>query len=516
MLGKGSLLFIGFILFSPLYALSLVEGLKEAVQISPEIKEKVQRYIEISKDKNIVISSWSPSLSFVGAYEYKKYSSGSFEEQTTTSSAVQLTLNLFNGLSDWNQYDIEKARYISAQTKVLEERNRLSLEFIQNYLEVLKNRDLLKISQLSLDNHLLMYNKIKKKVEVGLGRQLELRHSKSSLDLAKFTYKIQKRNLSQEQIRFSKLLKTMIDVEHLEEPKPQICLSSTFEEANKIAFTTHPSIRIAHYNIDVVEQEFEESKKGYLPSLDLSANYYFDHSISTLNQTDDYDVGVRFTYNIFNGLSDSNKRQKQQTRLFQKQELLRKNRRDVTNRLQLAWSSYQLNKEKYAYSQINAASRRDSLRSYDYEFMLGKASLNAMLDANEAYFASLKEMSKSYYELLLDYYKVLEAIGILFEEVTNTQESKFACHEKEHYAYNIALDQKIGSSIQGSLDPSYKCYKVLSNKLNIRQKSTIKSKKNGFLIKDTIFCSQRKTKDWIRTAKGWVNDTYVQNISILQ
>ena len=507
-------LLILFLSSCTLAALTIDEGVKKVVFKSPEIRESQYIYNEILSDTDIALAPWMPSL-FLGAeYGYTKFETGIFEDQTIRRSFLEVRQNLFNGFSDLNTYQVEKARLISAASRILEERNRISSEFIQNFIAVLKNRDLLSISKLSLDNNTKMYKKIKKKVDVGLGRQLEERHSKSTLDLAELTYRIQQRNIEQESIRFSKLLGDKVDVDTLINPKPTICLPDNFEETLKIALKNHPSVLIAKQNIDVVKEEYEQSKKGYFPTLDLRANYYLLNNNSNLQQVNEYDVSVLFNYNIFGGFADINKRQKQQARIFQKNTILQKTERDLKNKLELVWSSLELNKVQYKYNMINVKSKRDTLRSYDYEFMLGRASLNAMLDATETYYNALKDKSEAYYELILDYYRLLEAIGLLYEVVSEEQSQPFVCQSSEPIPYQLELDKNERDPLEYQMAEKHKCYKVLVDKLNIRAEQSVKSKKTGFLIFDTVFCSQERNGQWVRIEKGWVHISYIHEVLI--
>lgn len=483
----------------------------QTLKLSPELQHQETLYQEVVKDKSIAVSAWLPSLDLIGQGDYRSFDNPIYEDVFSSSASVQLKQNLFKGFADLNRYQVEKARLDSAKLSVSQERNKIVLEYVQNYLAVLKNRDLLTISKLSLENHNTMYAKIKKKVEVGLGRQLEERHSKSTLDLAKLSLRMQERSSLQGLIRFSKLLEMSLELDQLESVPFNPCLSEELSELLTLTYEKNPAFLIAVKNREVVTQEHEETKKGFLPTLDMTANYYLLNNNPLVSQLNQYDVGLQFNYNIFNGLADLRRQQKQKERIHQKSALIHQSKRDLKNRLELAWFSYKDNIDKYQFNRLNVQSRSDTLRSYDYEFMLGRASLNAMLGATQDYYNALQEMTQTYYELVIDYFRILEAVGIIYEVVGENQ-SFFSCKNQEEVIYDLHGQQVLAEK-EDALK-NYFCYKVKPKKLNIRKNPFVEARISGFLIDGTVFCSQHKEKSWIKIEKGWVHEDYVQRIAI--
>ena len=505
-----------FVSFAVLFAagLTVKDGLKEAIKKSPELQEIYYLHQEVGKDVGSSRARLLPTLSVVGEHDFTKFNDAVYEDQTIKSNALEFKQNLFNGFSDLNRYEGDKARLQSAHYKLLEERNLRSLEFIENYINVLKNRDFLKVSKMSLENQKMMYKKIKKKVDVGLGRQLEERHAKSSLDLAELSFRVQQRNSSQELIKFSKLLNRKVELHDLLSAQPMFCIPKSFEELYSVVSEKNPTLKVALLNIDVVKQEYEASQAGYWPSLDLKADYYLSQSTTNSTQSNDYEVNLRLNFNIFNGLADSNRQEKQRMRIFQKNAILKKSERDLKNRVELAWFSYELNQDKYRYSKINVNSKREALHSYDYEFLLGRASLNAMLGATEDFYNALKDMANSYYELVLDYYRIIESTGYLYEVVAEGERLAFNCSKKDNLLFKLSLTEEEHQNIDGDFEKTQQCFSVLKEKAFIRHKPLFKSKTTGFLIKDTVVCSREQQEQWIRIEKGWVIKDDIKAVSI--
>ncbi len=502
--------FVLSVLTLHLYAFGLKEGIEEVLGKDPEIKEYESRQKELSHEVSIAKGNYFPTLNLQSDTEYLQNQYGSFDESMTQSVILELKQNLFNGFADSNKIKLESARERSAFYRLNEKKNSIALSFITNYLNVLKQKDLLTVAKMSLDYHKTMYQKIEKKVNAGVGRQLELRHSRTSLDLAQLTYQVNQRNLEQEEIGFSRLLQRLIKSDTLETNNLQLCLDDTLESYVKKALQKHPAVLVAQKNKQVAEFEYAYAKRYYFPTIDVSTNYNYNQELALSQNQNSYDINFQVTYNLFNGLKDRQEELKQIQRLKQNGYAFERQKRDVLNRLSLTWSSYQKNYNNYEIVLLNTVSKKDTLYSYDYEFLLGRASLNAMLDATQSYYASLKEMTSSYYELLVEQYKILEATGILVSYLQKP-DTLFQCNRKK-IPYVLSNSMAMEDNQTASLRLDQNCYHVTANKLWIRMKKDAKSPKNGFLFRGMRVCSQIKSSGWVKVEKGWISMDFLKPV----
>lgn len=494
---------------SNIFGMSLKEGMLEVLMKDPEIKEYEARLKELGSDLAIAKGNYFPTLNLDSTTSYIQNQYGSLDDSQVHTMTLELKQNLFNGFSDINKVRLESARERSAFYNLNEKKNSIALEYVTNYMNVLQQKDIVNISKLSLDYHVLMYEKILRKVNIGLGRQLEKRHSRTSLDLAKLTYEIHKRNLDQQKILFQKLMQRPVPVEDFLAEPFEHCTGNTLESYTKQALLKHPAVLVATKNAEVANFEYAYAKRYYFPTIDFSANYNYDKDISINQNENTYDVNIKLSYNLFNGLKDLEEERKQVQRLKQKDYSLARSKRDIRNRLYLTWNSFQKNLNNYEIVQLNVASKKATLNSYNYEFLLGRASLNAMLDATQSYYTSLREMVSSYYTLRIEQYKLMESIGVLVEYIQNPK-SMFGCETKKK------VDLKLHAIGRNHFENNKKpyergdCYTVSADKLYIRSSPNQASQIKGFLIEKMRFCSKKSTKGWIKVDKGWVNSRYVK------
>jgi len=87
-----------------------------------------------------------------------------------------------------------------------------------------------------------------------------------------------------------------------------------YSELEKMVNEQNKSLLLARNNQKIKELQFEETKSNFLPSLSLYADYdYFHSGFSSgsidYNQSIGPTVGLKLSYNIFNGFNDRRKRQ---------------------------------------------------------------------------------------------------------------------------------------------------------------------------------------------------------------
>jgi len=513
MLLKKSFLIVCIFTLSALNALTLKEALESSISIAPEIMEKQKRYEEIYYDVEMAKSGYLPKLDFLGTsllYDERIKKAG----EKAYDVELMLTQNLFSGFGDISKHQLELSKYKSALFTIKELKNKFSLQVIQAYLNLLREKNMLEIQQSSIKNHESILEKIKIKYNAGLGNRLELRLSQTSLYLAQLNYHEQKNTIQQSKITFEKYMNKIVDASSLVYPQENIDLPDTFEKALKIALANHPSMHVAKLNKEITDYELEYTKKDLYPSLDLEANYYTGQDGIYKNGINEYyDVNLKLSYNIFNGNYDISAKRKIEQKIAQKQALIQKAKLDIKNKLKSKYDAYLMLKAKVILLDNYVTSKELTLESYYAEFSIGKARLSDILDTTESLYAARKIQLDGKFDLLISKYSVLEAMGVLpkisylYNNTAKIVKTKEIEINKSYDDANITKKEIDKSKKQAKGD----CYKVNATTLNIRKERSSSSQITGRYIDDEIICAQEENNMWIKTHDGWVSKTYLKN-----
>jgi len=483
--------------FSSAQALTLTEALDKSIKISPEIKEKQKRYEEIYYDTKIAISGYLPKIDFIAT---SALSDSTIDNSRENEHSIEFlfTQNIFGGFKDISKRNLELSKYGSALYTTKELVNSYSLEVIEAYLSLLREKKMLDIQYASLENHNEILEKITKKYNAGMGTQLELILSKTSLNLAKINYHDQKNSQSQLKITLEKYLKEKVDISSLSYPNENVVIPDSIESALEIAYKNHPSIYIANLNKKLSDYELEFTKKDLYPSLDFKAKYSTGENGIYQNTDEYYRMYLELSYNLYNGGSNVNEKEKIKKKIAQKNSLIVRVKRDITHKLKSKFDEYIMLKKKMKLLNNYVSSKELALESYYSQFSIGKANLQDILDTTESLYIAKRLELDGKINLLISSYRVLEAMGSL---------PKISYHNEKVMQVSNSNENKIISAIKKS---KKSCFIVTATELNIRESMSTSSKILGTYSKNEIVCIKKRDNLWMQTDDGWVSTTYLQ------
>ena len=488
--------------FSSNNTLTLTDALDKAISLSPEIKEKEERYEEIYYDVKIATSGYFPKIDFLATTDLKDSSTTNLDENGYEVGLL-LTQNIFNGFKDINKHKLELAKYGSALYTTKELVNSFSLKVIEAYLSLLKEKRMLEIQHSSLVNHENIFKKIMKKYNAGMGTQLELRLSETSLNLAKINYHEQKNSHKQVKIALERYLNEDINLYSLTYPSNKVIVPTSVESALEIAYESHPSMYVAKLNKQLSDYELAYTKKDFYPSLDLKARYTTGENGIYQNIDEYYRMYLELSYNLYNGSSDFNEKEKIKKKIAQKNEIIKKVKLDISNKVKSNYDEYIMLEKKKILLDKYVISKELTLESYYSQFSIGKANLRDILDTTESLYIAKKSQLDGDFDLLLSSYSVIEAMGSL-PKISYHNKKVIEAKKEENQDNSIFKDIK-------KVDKK-NCFVVTASKLNVRKKMTTSSKIVDSYKKDEEVCAEKMEHQWIQTKDGWVSKVYLAPI----
>ena len=194
---------------SAVSALSVNEALVNMVNTNPEIRERIENYREVEKDKTIAFSDYLPVVDAEGGIGKKHYNGTipgfSTDNWTYTEAFIRARENLFRGFGTQNNVEQQDKRLISAEYFLMEKVSQLGLDMIDKYIEILKMKKLLDIAKENRDIHKEYYAKIKQRTASGAGTTADLEQVTGRLALAESNVQIAENNLLDAETNFARI-----------------------------------------------------------------------------------------------------------------------------------------------------------------------------------------------------------------------------------------------------------------------------------------------------------------------
>ncbi len=418
---------ISVLLSSSSYAFTLKEGFLKTLNHDPEVQVRANELKKIKYDIDIANGLMYPTLDLRGSAYNTRSSTNSYTPKNgnlTSTDEYSLNLNqpLYDGFLSAYEKRLQQNRYESAQYYLKEAQNALALTFTQNYINVLKTKDMLSLSSESYQMSEDIYNKTVRKVERGFGTKLEFERAKGNLEESNVNLAIDRLTYSDAVQSLFNHVQEKFDSTELVKPAFTYNLPHTEDEALTYALSNHPSMLVSLKNVEVAIAEQKRDLESFHPNVNLVGTYKLNdaaHKEHGVDVSNEYQVGIEFAYNLYNGGKDDASNQKSLQTVKEKKILIQKSNQEISNRLALAWNSYQLNADKLDRLKEFVKTRRLVLDTTFEEFDLGTKDLGSVIDAHLDYVSTKRSVISTTYDLLLAHFRVLEAIGILSDEILN-------------------------------------------------------------------------------------------------
>ena len=176
-----SLFVIGFIFTCSAQAFTLKEGLKIALENDKDIQTK-NNSIEIVLDEIRSAEGLNyPVVDFMGNVQKERLTGSRISANDYDRKAYDwefiLRQPLYDGRDAHYEEKLQRARYESAKYYMLESANAIALQYIEAYLNVLREKSLMEFSQESLSINQEIFAKNKVKFDKGFATRLEFERS---------------------------------------------------------------------------------------------------------------------------------------------------------------------------------------------------------------------------------------------------------------------------------------------------------------------------------------------------
>ncbi|MDG6778955.1 TolC family outer membrane protein [Thiomicrorhabdus sp. zzn3] len=405
----------------PTQAIELNQTVEDAILHNPELREQVKAYRAIEADLRGAKGSWYPTIDVSAGIGYEEVDNQTVDNigdgLTRRETAVRLTQNLFEGFATENEIKRQQHRLGAAAYQVYATANQIALDMTEAYLNLLKQKELLKLAEDNVSTHQKILDQIIQRFEAGIGNQVEVDQAKARLALAQSNLMAEKNNYTDTMSRFQRVLGRFPDSE-LIPPSSDLILPKTVDEAVNTALISHPTILSANADISEAQAQYDLSERNYYPRVDLEVERTWDHNLAGIEgRNEDFQAMVRLRYNLYNGGKDKAERDRTASAMQQAVEIRNNSRRQAIENINYAWNAYQYVGSQLDYVQSHIKLTYETLEGYRKQFSLGRRSLLDLLNTEDEYISALRTLVNSETEYKIAKYRILNGMGTLLDNM---------------------------------------------------------------------------------------------------
>ena len=402
--------------------ISLKDVVAEVLDTNPIIVERLRNYKATREEVKIADAGYYPTLDLQSSFGKKYDGRLTSKVLNTTENVFQNSLilrqNVFNGFSTHEQVNYQKMRTLAAAFSYLEKANDVTLQTINVYLELLRQKDLYDNSKINVNHNQKLYTKVSKAYHAGLTTLSEMSKIQSSLSLSKSNMLVQKNKVTNAMFNFRRITGHLISLKNVRKPNFGIKLPRNQKKATMYALEYNPSLLVGKYNIRGAEALYRESKSKFMPKVDIEMSENYNDNYGPLDTPEDrFQAMVVVSYNLYNGGADEATRRNKLSKLSQEVSVVDDLKRQVVEGLDLSWSSYELSNEQIPFLKDYRSQSSETLKLYSKEYELGERSLLDLLATENDLKRANDELVNAKYNLLLSKYRILDAMGLTMSSI---------------------------------------------------------------------------------------------------
>lgn len=377
--------------------LTLSEAVAIGIDTNPEYGVVATNRRATDEELNQAKSLYLPSVDLRAdtGYEYSDdpATRGGIDPDDTESLwrydyGVTLTQMLFDGFDTKYENSRQKARVNSASHRVRETAELVGLAIVEAYLDVMRQRELLRIARDNVANHISILDQIQDSTTAGRSTQADVEQARARLASARAN----EANV-REQLRISEanFIQQVGDPpQNLVLPLAPIdSLAADVEEEIKLTLHQSPTVDIFEADIDVAHAEFEKSQSTMYPQVDLQLNARNGEDMNGVEGRDtSASALVVLNWNLYRGGGDNARVREFINREAQAKEARAQAARGVENDVRNTWAQMISAGERARQFAAQADANTEVVKAYKDQFDLNRRTLLDVLDSQNELFVS--------------------------------------------------------------------------------------------------------------------------------
>ncbi len=387
-----------------------------------------QREIELSTQKMRMLPGISASASENFSFGRGLTADNTYDNANTTSTSFSLggDMPIFSGMDITYGIKAGKLQLKSAVEDLAKAKEDISVAVAQAYVEILYNKEILKVAEIQAENDAYLLEAVKAKFAVGKVSDADVSAQQAALYQSLLSETQSRNNYNLSLLTLSQLLE-LPSPEGFEIAEPDVDnvalgLLMKPEDIYAEAVGIKPAVLSAQTMLDYAKINVKRSKGAYMPTLSLNGgigtNFYTSSNLPSAsfeeqlrNNFSQY-VGLSLNIPIFTRMNTRNQVRTAKLNLANQEIQLEIVKKDLYKEIQQAYYNALAAQAKYVSGLESTQSAERHFTLTEEKYRNGKASITDYNDAKASWLRAESEYLQAKYESvfqtkLLDFYRGL-------------------------------------------------------------------------------------------------------------
>ncbi|MBW2688841.1 MAG: TolC family outer membrane protein [Deltaproteobacteria bacterium] len=306
--------------------------------------------------------------------------------------SIRMSQLLYDGKETRSLVEIEEAKMVSAGYRTFDNAEAIALDAIIAHMEVYRQRELVDLAQMNVDDHIKILDKLEERQAGGVGSIADVDQTQARLARAYASQAGIQAALKSAEANYLRIVgKLAGDIEYFNVP-PGIAPKS-LDEAIKQTAEQNPKTLALNANVLEADRRIQLSNSNFLPKVhaELSSSYEDNVESSTTYEQNNQAM-MRVRWNIFNGHSDVADRKAAMARKMQAAAHRDDQQNLVIEETRATWAELQAARQRVVSFGDALNYDQKTLDSYVKQFIVGQRTLLDVLDAHNEKFQSAGQL----------------------------------------------------------------------------------------------------------------------------
>jgi len=404
-------------------AMSLQEAVQQSIATNPDIGIVASNREAVDQELRQARGLYLPQIDVaagVGVAAYNDFTSrasgGDYEETFRRESSITLQQRLFDGFEAGATVEREMARVESAASRVLENSEVLALDAIGAYLEVLRQRDLVRLAEDNVAYHSQVLDAQRARLEGGGGSEADVDQTEARSSRARNTLIEQLQDLRIAEAIYTRIVGSFPGNDLSYPEFPASSLPGDLDDAVQLAVRNNPTTKIFEADVRTAEAEVELSEVPLYPAVTLEAQTEYNDGTSSLDTYEfNNQLMVRVRWNLFRGGIDRAARQEALFRLTESKNRRYRSVLESQQEMRRSWFELEAARDSIEALEDARDFNRSTLGAYEQQFEVAQRTLLDVLDAENELFTAEGQLITAQTNEQLASYRILAVGGVLLE-----------------------------------------------------------------------------------------------------
>lgn len=415
---------------------SLEDCIRYAIENNIDLKqrelEQKSREVDLHTSKYSWLPSVNASVSENLGFGRSESSDGLIVDRNSanTNAGIQLSMPVFDGLRIPNDIAARKLDLKASIENLNKAKEDLSINVASYYLQVLYNKEMLKIAQLQVDLSSEQVTKTEALFKAGKVPESQLYDIKAQLAKDEVTLTEAQNNVKLALLDLTQSLELERDGENFDVLEPETgdaverYMGSILppDLVYDRAVTFKPQIKEQQYLLESQKKALRIAQSGYYPKLNLSAGYStgYYHNFGDgeynnppfsdqLKNNGQKSIGLSLSIPIFNRFTVRNSVRSARINITNRELMMENSKKSLYKEIQQAYYNATAAQEKYISSDKSVDASKIAFSYAEERYAAGKSTVFEYSEAKTKYAQSLAEQTQSKYNFIfrtkiLDFY----------------------------------------------------------------------------------------------------------------